>query len=342
MHPEVSVVIATYNCARFLPEAIESALAQTWTDREIVVVDDGSTDDTTEVMANYRHLPEVRYFRQPHRGHARTKNFGVAQSRGRWLAFLDADDIWLPEKLALQLELAQSSSWEPGVVFTRRLVVNAQGQAIDLPEIPPVRGQVLSELLLENFVCFSSAMVHREVWDAVGSFDDALVFPIDYQLWLRIAVGHTFDFVDQPLVKYRVSGTGMSQQIDRVERRRQIDLAMRRFLDHHGGRQAVSQEMLDAAEVRRSCRLALESRYESRWQALGWYLKALRRSPASRDIWYGLAALPMPEVVRRAFRRARRRPADWREPPLLDVDPQLQGDRGEDLTGTHASATLAK
>lgn len=315
--PAISVITATYNCGRYLAEAVDSALEQTYAPYEVIVVDDGSTDDTSRLMERYSGLSGVHYYRRPHAGHAKAKNFGLGVARGEWVAFLDADDVWMPEKLAAQVECAAASRVPPAVVYTRRVAVNADGHPLDVPELPPARGQVLEALLLENFVCFSSTLVRREVLAEVGLFDEGLDFPIDYELWLRIALQYPFDYVDRPLVKYRLAPGSMSQRIDRAERRRQIDLAMSRFLDRHGGRAAVAPASIAAAEVRRCCRLALETRYESRRGALGWYLRALRIDPGCRDAWYGLAALPVPERWRRTFRQWRRRPVDWRDPPLL-------------------------
>lgn len=99
--PKVSVIISVYNGERYLAEAIDSVLAQTYQDFELILIDDGSTDRTKEIIQSY---PTIRYFYQENQGVAAARNLGVAQSRGDYLTFLDADDLWLPEKLALQIE----------------------------------------------------------------------------------------------------------------------------------------------------------------------------------------------------------------------------------------------
>src|SRR5436309_555737 len=124
--PAVSVVIATYNYAHFLGQAIDSALAQTFRDFEIIVIDDASTDDTPEVMGSYAGRGRVRYYRIDHSGATRAKNEGMRRARGRYVALLDSDDLWHPEKLERQLELFRQAP-DLGVVYTRRQIIDPAG-----------------------------------------------------------------------------------------------------------------------------------------------------------------------------------------------------------------------
>src|SRR5262249_35109507 len=145
----------------------------------------------------------VRYHRTPHLGQPGAKNTGIRLARAPLLAFLDADDLWLPTKLERQAALFRDNPLL-GVVATERLVMDEQGRLVEYRTAPVHRRQVLEPMFRGNFVCFSSAMVRRAVFDAVGLFDEGLALAIDYDLWLRAATRFHFDYVPEPLVKYRV------------------------------------------------------------------------------------------------------------------------------------------
>ena len=242
MHPEVSVIITSYNYGRFLAGALESTLGQTFGDFEVIVVDDGSTDDTSEVVRRYLDDPRVRYLHTEHIGQPGAKNAGIREARSPFVAFLDADDLWLPTKLERQLELFRSDP-DLGVTYTRQILIDEEGYELEYKQPILHQGQVLETLFRGNFVCFSSSMIARRVLDEVGSFDEGIPMSIDYDLWLRVAMRHRFDYVDEPLVKYRTGHANLSR---RLVERYLIDLGIRqRFLDERGGR-----NLLDPAVVR--------------------------------------------------------------------------------------------
>lgn len=211
--PKTSVVITCYNYGQYIRAAIESVLDQTWQDFEIIVIDDGSTDDTPQVMAEYNGHEKIRYLRQENQGQPKAKNRGIAESRGEFVAFLDADDVWLPEKLALQLQLFNEPA--VGVGYTRRYWIDPDGQVIQGNERTLRRGTILNYIFIDNFICFSSSMVRRELLDTIGGFDETLPMGIDYDLWIRLAAKCKFDFVDQPLIKYRTGHANLSRNVTR-------------------------------------------------------------------------------------------------------------------------------
>lgn len=279
MTPRVSVVMAAKNYGRFLAEAVESVIAQTFTDWELLIIDDGSTDDTERVVRQFSHLPprgggrsllanarklrvgglpesngnlgfsnypppatgiaqrdahgdlphrgggggcgfvgdpRIRYVKSDRLGQSRAKNLGIDLARGEFIAFLDADDAWLPTKLEKQLKLFAAGV---GVVFSRRSLMDESGRAIAMQQPAAVpRGCVLPQMFSQNFVCFSSAMVRKEVFARVGRFDPQWDLAIDYDLWLRVARHYTFEFVDEVLVKYRTGHGNLSKKLaDRVD-----------------------------------------------------------------------------------------------------------------------------
>src|SRR5262245_37218096 len=194
--PTVSIVIATRNYGRYLAGALQSVLDQTWHDLEVIVIDDGSTDDTPEVIRPFLVDPRVRTQQTDGLGQSRAKNLGIQLSRAPFIAFLDGDDEWLPTKLERQLPLFENRA--VGVVYSRRTLMDEGGRELPTPNGTFARGRVYDDLLAQNFVCFSSVVVRRQVFESVGMFDPDLPLSIDYDLWLRVAGHYEFDFVNEP------------------------------------------------------------------------------------------------------------------------------------------------
>lgn len=301
--PLVSVAIATYNCARFLPEAIRSALAQTHRDIEVLVVDDGSEDDTTAVLAEFAHDPRLRAVRIEHAGHAPAKNHAASLARGEWIAFLDADDVWLPQKLERQLAAAEAHP-EAAVVYCRRRVIDEDGRPMVVPPVELHRGRVLDALLVDNFICFSTAMVRRTAREAAGPFDESLVYPIDYDLWLRLAARHPFEYVDDELVLYRRMAGNMTGTLKASARREQIDRVMDKFYRAHADDGVINPQAWRRAQYIRCCNLGYQHRDSARAQAVRWYAQALKYTPWDSLAWRGLASALTPPSWRAAARRA--------------------------------------
>ena len=280
MHrPLVSVVMAAKNYARFLPTAVESVFAQTFADWELLIVDDGSADHTPAAVRPFLADPRVRYFRSDHLGQPRAKNLGIGLSRGEFVAFLDADDRWEPPKLEKQLALFRGRP-EIGVVFCRRSLMDEQGKLLAAkPQAAPPRGRVLDRMFVQNFVCFSSAVVRRSAFWQVGAFDPQWDLAIDFDLWLRVASHHGFDFVDEELVKYRTGHGNLSKKLlDRVDTALSI---MRRAEERYGVAGAVPAAVIAEAYASTCRTMGYVLRGSEPVTAAGWYLRALRW-PAGR------------------------------------------------------------
>jgi glycosyltransferase involved in cell wall biosynthesis len=298
--PFVSVVIATYNYGRFLPDALDSVRAQTFSDYEILVVDDGSTDDTETVIARYLADPRIRFLRIDHLGQPAAKNTGIRHARGQYVAFLDADDRWLPTKLEKQVALFRAEP-DLGVVYSRWRAIDERGRSIPDWARPVHRGDVLGQLFRRNFVCFSSSVVRTTVFADIGCFDERIPLSIDYDLWLRIALKYPFDYVDEPLAEYRTGHVNLSRRA--LERLDCIRIIMNRFLDEYGGR-----ERLDRALVRRTwgeyyCDLAWVVRARSILESVYWYARAVAVFPWLAAGWWGLLASWWPEGLKASIRR---------------------------------------
>jgi glycosyltransferase involved in cell wall biosynthesis len=307
MTPAVSVVIATHNYGRYLGGALDSALAQTVRDFEIVVVDDGSTDDTPDAVRPYLRDPRVSYHRTERQGQPRAKNLGIRLSRAPLVAFLDADDVWLPAKLERQLPLFAADP-DVGVVYSRRLLIDEQGWELEYVQPALHRGWVLPRIFRSNFVCFSSSIVRRRVFEDVGGFDEAIGLAIDYDLWLRVALRYKFDYVDAPLVKYRTGHASLSQR--KCERIRTAQEIIRRFLDERGGRQALPRAVVQRTLAELCCDMggAVTGMKRAKW-----FLRALWHRPQHTLAWHALLAFWWPDWLRSAVRRILGK-GDWERP----------------------------
>src|SRR5437879_1495651 len=203
--PEVSVVIAAYNHARWLGQAIDDVQRQTFCDWELVVVDDGSTDSTRAVVARYEGDPRVHYLFQPNQERSAARNRGIAATSGRLLAFLDADDRWVPDKLAKQVA-ALAASPEAAFCYTPARFVDGSGAPLATRKPPrSVAGWIFPSLVRANLIILASVVARRDRVEEVGGFDAAL--PVygceDWDLWLRLARRHPVAVVDEELTLYR-------------------------------------------------------------------------------------------------------------------------------------------
>lgn len=212
MNPSVSVVIVAYNKADTLGAAIESVLGQTYRDFEILVVDDGSTDDTAEKLRPY--LDRVRYLPKPNGGTGSARNLGIAQARGSYVAFLDGDDLWLPRKLELQMAAFER---EPGLVAVQcsAYCVDAQlKKVMEERRCSPARDRLTNFLLFDNLPAFSSAVVVRkEVFESVGGFGTDLVILSDWDMACRLARAGTLRSVPEVGVLYRQYPRNQSRDV---------------------------------------------------------------------------------------------------------------------------------
>jgi glycosyltransferase involved in cell wall biosynthesis len=265
--------MAAKNYARFITEAVHSVCAQTFTAWELIIIDDGSTDHTSEAVRPFLADARIRYVRADTLGQPRAKNLGVRLSRGRFVAFLDADDAWDATKLDKQLAVFAAKP-EVGVVFCLRSLMDETG--CPLPPKPvgePPRGSVLAELFTQNFVCFSSCVVKREVFSHIGAFDPQWDLAIDYDLWLRVAKFYAFDYVAEPLVRYRTGHGNLSKKLrDRVDTALAI---MHRAETRYGVRDVLPPAIIAAGYASTCQTLGYTLRSSEPVAALQWYLRAL-------------------------------------------------------------------
>lgn len=309
MTPKVSVVISSYNFGRYIGAALESVRLQTLPDFEAIIVDDGSTDDSHAVIGRYLDDDRFRLVRQRHAGQGRAKNRGIEESRGEFLAFLDADDYWLPHKLDRQMKQLRDPGL--GVVFSRRTLIDEDGQPFARPNESLPSGFVLNEMFRQNFVCFSTAMLRRQVVEHVGWFDERLDLAIDYDFWLRAAKHYDFAFVDEPLAAYRIGHANLSRrQLDRLHFALFI---MQRFRNRYDGDAILDPRAIALAEAETKSHLSVISRGYSRSAAMQWAVQALATRPLDLRGWRSLAAAMLPPPMLGFVRRLLGRDGAWEQ-----------------------------
>jgi glycosyltransferase involved in cell wall biosynthesis len=207
--PRVSVIIPTYNLPELLQVTIESVLAQTYPNVEIIVIDDGSTDDTTTMMAQY--FGQVTYIRQANRGVAAARNAGIRVASGEFFCFLDHDDLIPINKFELQASFLDAKP-EFGLVYSGWQYINEDGTQV-LGEVRPNKqGKLLKDLLRRSFFLIpGSVVMRRECLERVGLFDESIPAAADTDMWVRIAKdGYLFGYIDQLLFQYRLVTGSMS------------------------------------------------------------------------------------------------------------------------------------
>lgn len=200
--PKVSVIISAYNMAAYTAQAIESVLAQTFKDYELIVVDDGSTDNTRAVVNKYGE--KVRYFYKKNGGVASARNYGLGLSRGQYIALLDCDDLWLPDKLA---ETMKGFINNTGLVYTNGYFIDSLGMITGSYQAPKISGPAINRLLVMNFILNPSVVIKKECFERLGLFNEALFFAADWDMWLRIAEKYELCHIPAPLSKYRIVRT---------------------------------------------------------------------------------------------------------------------------------------
>jgi glycosyltransferase involved in cell wall biosynthesis len=215
--PKVSVIIPTYNYGKYIEKAIDSVLAQTYQDFEIIVVDDGSTDNTKEIIET-RYKDKVRYFYQENKGAPVARNKGIRKSRGEYLTFLDADDWFAPENLKYKVKVLDNDA-DAGWVYSDGYYVNKEGEIIDKASNRfsfsnrKLEGDISSELFsMGNYITTDSVLARKTCIIKAGCFDETLPALQDYELWLRISLQYKIKYVDELLCYYTLHSNSISSK----------------------------------------------------------------------------------------------------------------------------------
>lgn len=214
--PKVSIIIPTYNRAHLIERAVKSALNQTYQDFEIIIIDDGSTDNTETVINKFQQKDNrIVYLKHgKNRGGSTARNTGINASRGEYTAFLDSDDEWLPEKLEKQVNVFQKLPENTGVLYSGYYIVLEKNGKI-LKEISPiVKGDVYKEILKGCILGSPTPLIRRTCFEKSGLFDETLFSCEDWDMWIRIAKYYEFDFLKETLAKYYIHGDQISTNLN--------------------------------------------------------------------------------------------------------------------------------
>lgn len=246
----VSVIIPSYNRAAMVAEAVESVLAQTYHNIELIIIDDGSEDETPDILAPY--FSRLRYIAQPRQGPSAARNTGIVESHGVLIAFLDSDDLWLPEKIARQVDYFQS---DESAMICQTEEIWRRGQKIIKPRHwhRKESGWIFNRSVELCLISPSAVMMRRELFEHIGMFDETLPAAEDYDLWLRITWQYPVGLIEEPLVIKRGGHADQlsSASVGKLDKYR--IQALVKLLRH----QPLSRENYETAlsELRRKCEI---------------------------------------------------------------------------------------
>jgi glycosyltransferase involved in cell wall biosynthesis len=291
----VSVIIPAYNYAPYLEGAVRSALAQTHQPLEVIIVDDGSTDDTPALGEKLaRELPRVRYTRQQNAGLSAARNTGIGLAAYPFVTFLDSDDEFLPEMVATLMQAFESQPPDTGLVACATIRMDREGRPIGEKRLPArgSRPYTSADILFKTrFPC--CVVARRACFDSAGLFDPALRSSEDRDMWIRIGLHHRIYFVDQPLVRIRRHDSNMSRNTVRMRE------AMRRIRQ-----KAIEARVVPRTDTGYWLRLHAFDHFQGAWM----YWDEGRRLRAILHILISLVLWPFPLDNRDLF-----------EPPLFRI-----------------------
>ena len=273
------MVIPAYNCGGLLAEAVQSVRAQTYRDFEVIVADDGSTDDTAEVAARLAaSWPKMRLIRARHRGLAAARNRAIAEMSGQWIALLDADDLWLPDKLRQCMDFLEANP-DLSIVYSPMDPIRMDASPMDGHSKPCHAGWLTEKLFHSTFVHDPAVVFHKRVVEACGGFDESLPVGVGHEFWLRVSTKFEFGLIDEPLALRRWHEGSLTRS-DRVRAWQIRARLLERFYFEQGGRDLIPahRAMRRLSKTRRKGGRVLlgAHRYE---EAAQYLLQAIRLFP---------------------------------------------------------------
>ncbi len=195
----VSIIIPTYNRAHIVARAIESVLQQSYKHFELIVIDDGSTDDTAIQLKSFIENKSIQFHQKDNAGVASARNFGVSKSRGQWLAFLDSDDEWLPHKLQDQIDFLMAHR-HLRIVYGEETWIRNGVKVNQKKHHKKSGGHIFEKCLEQCLIAPSSVLLERKLFDELNGFDESFIVCEDYDLWIKISSQYEIGFIEHPLI----------------------------------------------------------------------------------------------------------------------------------------------
>ncbi|HKG12626.1 MAG TPA: glycosyltransferase [Pyrinomonadaceae bacterium] len=300
--PKVSVITPLYNSAAFIRGTLDSLLAQTYADWESILVDDGSTDDTAEVVRPYLEDARFRYVRQENRGIAGARNTGILAAGGEWVCLLDHDDRWLSSKLEKELDHARAHGSDI-VCSDAYMIVEGTGRGWlhsralkeigfeGLPADPEASADVFGLLIRRNFMCTCSVMLRRALFEERGLLDAEAVPADDYEMWMRCMPEAKIGFVAEPLVEYHIHGGNFS--MDETRMLEKIIYVLWKHRRRHAAAPARARQFDDALVAHYSRLFEKMSEERRGAEVLRRSLALLTAGAGGARVFYGAVCAPL-------------------------------------------------
>lgn len=286
--PLVSVVMPAYNRAKYIGAAIESVTAQSYSNWRLHIIDDGSTDETAVIVRQQAHdEPRIHYSYQSNAGQSAARNRALESATGKYVCFLDSDNLWMPDKLKQQVQLAEGNP-AYDVFYGETTVISDTGEVLQANRVRRWSGKVTEQLLKGNFVNFNTSLVRRSALERSGGFDEALRSGEDFDLWLRLSRHSKFYYTPQTWAKYRVTPGQISADVwKNLNANKAI---LERFIASNAA--VLDKRAIDASWSRFyvRCGRAYASQGKRR-AALEEYGRALRHELAATHVWRSIAAV---------------------------------------------------
>ncbi|MGK0290394.1 MAG: glycosyltransferase involved in cell wall biosynthesis [bacterium] len=219
--PLVSIIMPAYNASETILESIQSVLMQTYQNWELLIIDDGSSDNTYEKVLTIQDS-RIKAFKEKNKGVATTRNQGIKLAQGKYIAFLDSDDFWLKNKLDYQINYFENTKDNIGLVHSNYKEFDKNGEYSPKPlkhiKNLKIEGNIYEDLVVYDFIATLTVIVTKEALNIVGGFDENLSVAEDWDLWIRITKKFKVGYISKPLAKYRLNPTGLSKSHNKFEK----------------------------------------------------------------------------------------------------------------------------
>ncbi len=294
---KVSVIVPAFNKAEYTRRTIESVLAQTYPDIEIIVVDDGSTDGTAALLAGYGR--RINYILKANGGACSARNEGIRRARGEYVAFLDCDDLYCTDKVQRCVDHLERNPGF-GFVYTAVYFIDEADKTVGLYDHPKSReGWIASHLILGNFICNSTVLVKRSVLQKAGFFDEKIFTPADWDMWLRLSEVAQAGYLREPLTKYRVTDNYTFNRLDLA--RPEEAYVLEKFFDGHPSQGYLKQRAFSNYHLRFSYCAYIKNDLSGFWSECRMSLKLLPWN--MKTLAVSLLAVIMPQWLKRILEK---------------------------------------